>query len=66
VGWESSEAEQAEFVDKFFQLTTGINKEMLIWSFLYDPDTKEPFSSMGLFRKDGTARPAWSEWLKAK
>lgn len=64
-GWESSEAEQAEFVTTFFQLTGDLNSELAIWSFMYDPQTFEPFNSMGLRRADGTARPAWDEWLKA-
>jgi hypothetical protein len=64
-GWESSEAEQAEFVTTFFQLTRDLNSELAIWSFMYDQQTFEPFNSMGLRRADGTARPAWDEWLKA-
>ena len=64
-GWESSEAEQAEFISKFFELTSSLNKELAIWSFMYDPDTVEPFNSMGLRRSDGTARPAWDAWVQA-
>jgi len=64
-GWESSESEQAEFVTRFFELSSGLNKELLIWSFMYDPDTVEPFDSMGLRRSDGTARPAWDAWVRA-
>ena len=63
-GWESSEAEQAEFVTRFFNLTMDLDRELVVWSFLYDQDTVEPFRSMGLRRKDGTARPAWDAWLK--
>jgi hypothetical protein len=66
-GWESSDAEQAEFVVTFFNLTKDLNKELAIWSFLYDQDTVEPFNSMGLLRRsDGTAKPAWNEWLNAR
>ncbi len=65
VGWESSEAEQAEFVTRFFTLAEDIEAVLTIWSFLYDQDTFEPFRSMGLYRSDGTARAAWQEWLKA-
>lgn len=64
-GWESSEEEQAEFVTRFFELTAGLNKELAIWSFMYDPDTSEPFNSMGLRCSDGTARPAWDAWVRA-
>jgi hypothetical protein len=63
-GWESSEPEQAEFIQTFFNLTEDLNTEVLIWSFLYDPETIEPFRSMGLRRDDGTARPSWNAWIK--
>ncbi len=63
-GWESSEEEQAEFVAVFFDLSRDLNKELIIWSFMYDQDTFEPFNSMGLRRgDDGTAKLAWKEWL---
>lgn len=64
-GWESSEAEQAQFVDRFFSLTGSLNREMVIWSFMYDQNTIEPFKSMGLRRSDGTAKEAWAIWLDA-
>lgn len=66
VGWESSDAEQSEFVGKFFTLSKDLNKEMVIWSFLYDQNTIEPFNSMGLYRSDGTAKPAWNTWVEVK
>lgn len=66
-GWESGDAEQAQFVTTFFGMTQGLNKKLAIWSFLYDPDTIEPFNSMGLRRReDGSAKPAWDEWLNAR
>lgn len=65
-GWESSEVEQADFVTKFFNLTKGLDREMVIWSFMYDQNTIEPFKSMGLRRIDGNARLAWDEWIKTK
>lgn len=64
--WESSDAEQAEFVNRFFNLTADLNREMVIWSFMYDPNTTEPFNSMGLRRRDGTAKPGWDAWIKEK
>jgi hypothetical protein len=63
--WESSEEEQAEFVSRFFNLSYDFDKEIVIWSFLYDQDTAVPFNSMGLRRSDGSARPAWEEWVRA-
>lgn len=66
-GWESSEAEQAEFIPAFFNLTRDLHSEFAIWAFVYDQNTAEPFRSMGLRRRgDGTAKPAWDEWLKIK
>jgi len=62
VGWESSEAEQAEFIEKFFDLTGELNVEVDIWTFMYDLNGMEPFDSMGLFRSDGTAKPVWDVW----
>jgi hypothetical protein len=62
LGWESSEAEQAEFIETFHSITKDMNVEITIWSFLYDQKTIEPFRSMGLLREDGTARPAWDFW----
>lgn len=65
--WKNSETKQAEFIKTFFDLTKDLNKEMSVWSFMYDPETFEPFRSMGLRRRsDGTAKPAWNEWIKAK
>ncbi|MCX6767261.1 MAG: hypothetical protein NTY90_00820 [Candidatus Micrarchaeota archaeon] len=64
-GWESSESEQAEFVDVFFNLAGGLDAKLLVWSFLYDQKTAEPFNSMGLWRGDGAAKQAWDKWVKA-
>jgi hypothetical protein len=65
-GWESSEKEQAEFVKTFFELTKDLTMEFVIWSFLYDQDIFEPFSSMGLYAPDGNPKLAWEEWIKQK
>ncbi|WP_373232037.1 hypothetical protein [Cohnella sp.] len=63
-GWESSEAEQEQFIKTFFDRARDMNKEMAVWSFLYDPEHDEPFTSMGLFRRDnGQAKLGWEEWL---
>ena len=61
-GWESSEAEQAEFINKFFELTEGLDVEVAIWSFMYDSDTFEPFNSMGLIARDGHEKLALEVW----
>ncbi|MEK6973668.1 MAG: hypothetical protein AABW41_00250 [Nanoarchaeota archaeon] len=62
-GWESSEDEQAEFVKKFFDLTKDLNKEFIIWSFMYDQKTIEPFNSMGLIDSNtGNDKKSFNEW----
>jgi hypothetical protein len=63
-GWESSEAEQAAFIVNYNELTKNLSVEISVWSFVYDPNTIEPFRSMGLFRDDDTSRPAWDSWIK--
>lgn len=62
-GWESSEEEQAKFAAIFFSSTEELSKEFVIWSFMYDQKTFEPFKSMGLRRGDGTAKLVWDEWI---
>ena len=64
--WESSEEEQAEYITRFFELTKDLNVEVTVWSFMYGQGTIQPFNTMGLRRPDGTARPAWDEWVKGK
>jgi hypothetical protein len=65
-GWESSDSEQAEFINKFWDLSRSLEKELAIWSFMYDQDTVVPFKSMGLYRRDCTPKPAWNEWLNSE
>ncbi len=65
-GWESSVEEQAQFISRFFELNQELKSELIIWSFLYDQNTIEPFNSMGLFEKDGNEKAAWKEWKKNK
>ena len=62
VGWESSPIEQAEYVTRFVDLNEGINVEMMIWSFMYDPQSVEPFRSMGFHDNEGISRPVWNIW----
>jgi hypothetical protein len=65
-GWESSEEEQAEFIDIFLDMSSDLDPEFLVWSFLYDPVTIEPFRSMGLCdREDGRERQAWDAWISS-
>lgn len=63
-GWESSEEEQAEYVERFFELTKDLNVEVTVWSFMYGQGTIQPFNTMGLRRPDGTAKPSWNAWIE--
>ncbi|MBU0461283.1 MAG: hypothetical protein KJ574_01720 [Nanoarchaeota archaeon] len=63
-GWESNDEEQAEFIKKYFELTRNLDPAFNIWSFLYDQDIQEPFTTMGLIKADGTQTAAWDEWVK--
>lgn len=65
-GYESSEAEQAAFVETFFELTKDVDLKLCIWSFLYDQDIVEPFNTMGLYDKRGNAKQAWNAWIQAR
>jgi hypothetical protein len=63
-GWESSPEEQARFVALYKTKTEPLEPELLIWSFLYDQDAPQPFTTMGLLRKDDSNSLAWEAWLK--
>jgi hypothetical protein len=66
-GWESSDAEQASFVDRFFALSNGLNIKIFVWPFLYDPPHNiELFRTMGLISNSGVERPAFQSWVNAK
>lgn len=63
-GWESNESEQAEFVGTFFNLTKSLEPEIVVWAFMYDQNTIEPFNSMGLLGSDGSEKAAWGKWVR--
>lgn len=63
-GWESSVAIQAQFVDRFFSLTQTLDQQFTLWAFLFDPQAKEPFSSMGLLSAGQSTSPTWEAWTK--
>jgi hypothetical protein len=65
-GWGSDEAEQADFVSKFFTLSASLNRTFAVWSFLYDQKTVVPFDTMGFFNSNGTAKQSWQTWLGTK
>jgi len=61
-GWESSETEQADFIRTFFDLTSGIEPSLSIWSFMYDQDVQYPFDLMGLMDVSEAHVEAWEAW----
>lgn len=62
-GWESSEEEQAEFVKIFLTEAKKLEPEFVVWSFLYDQNTMEPFDTMGLFSKESNKKQGMDAWI---
>jgi len=62
-GWESGPEEQAEFIDRFFELTGDVEPVMVVWSFLYDQSVQRPFDTMGLLDAEEAHTEAWDAWL---
>lgn len=69
-GYEGSEDEQMQFLQRFNYLTTGKNMHFANWSFLNDPydwstggNSENPiFDSVGLRNSDGTPKKVTTEW----
>ena len=69
VGWTggdtvSTESEQAEFIDKFFELTDDIDKIIIIWSLLHDWPGGGVFEKMGLIDNTGRKKSSYIKWLE--
>lgn len=62
-GWESSEAEQAEFINKFFELTKELDVNIAIWSFMYDQAGFPPFEHTGLIDRNKKEKQGWTNWI---
>lgn len=60
--WSGSPEKQAAFLARLPDLIDGADVAFWVWSFLYDPPTVVPFSTMGLIAADGSERPAWAVW----
>lgn len=54
---------QARFVERFGELTVGVDVVFYVWSFLFDQDIPAPFANMGLIAADGTERAGWHAWV---
>ncbi|MDE1851996.1 MAG: hypothetical protein KGH69_04915 [Candidatus Micrarchaeota archaeon] len=65
-GWSSTPAEQAAFISRLSNMTSGGSISMRIWSFAYDQNVGEPFTNMGLLYSNGTAKPAWQSWVSMR
>ena len=61
-GWESSAKEQAQFVEKYFDLTKELDVKANIWTFLYDSDSQEFFRTMGLLKDNEETSLAFEAW----
>lgn len=65
-GWESSEKEQAEFVERYFLLTNDLDVRLNIWSFLYPQGRDELFSKMGLLKEGEESSLGFDAWKKGR
>lgn len=76
IGWPSTngEAEQAEFLVRFLELTKGVNVEMVNWLFLHEVQFtgrsagifETGSSTIALKRSDGTRKEVYYLWLDLK
>lgn len=71
LGWSSdpkyggSEASQARFLQRFAELTRGLDVRLVNYFFLYDNDAFGPaFSAMGLYDKQGKPKEAAGVWRR--
>jgi len=72
IGWPStnSEAEQAEFLDVFFERTEGMDVEFVNWLFLHEIQlegavgsiTSEETQTIALRNADGSQKEIYSKW----
>ena len=66
-GWESTEQEQADFINRFSELTTRLDSQFVIWPFLYDQPVQTPFANMGLLgvaQKQTLGLTAWDTYRR--
>jgi hypothetical protein len=63
-GWEGSQEEQAAFIQRFFDLTSELDLEIAVWSFMYDLEVFQPFDSMGLIDREGNEKMSWEAWTR--
>jgi hypothetical protein len=63
-GYGGSEAEQLAFVERFAQLTGGLDVELVLWAFPNDvgADINPSFEFLSLRTNAGEAKPAMAAW----
>ena len=61
-GWESTPQEQAQYINRYFELSATIDPVFTIWSFYYDQGTFPPFNTMGLMDTNMTETAGLEAW----
>ncbi|MDX1535836.1 MAG: hypothetical protein R3346_03690 [Candidatus Spechtbacterales bacterium] len=60
--WESSVEEQERYIRKLPSLISPTNPKFVTWLFLYDQETRPPFTTMGLLAPEDETSDAWEAW----
>ncbi len=61
-GWSGSSEEQAVYIRRLPELLGEAHPRFVVWPFLYDPKTTQPFDSAGLLAPGQETSPAWEAW----
>lgn len=61
-GWESNEAEQSQFIERFKTLIERVAPDVVIWPFLYDQNIAAPFKQIGLLSPTATSSLGYEAW----
>lgn len=65
-GRSSSEEEQAEFLNRFLDLTKNLDKEFVIWTLPHDTNSHDLFGTIGLKKNDGSKKQVYDVWIDLK
>ena len=65
-GRTSSEKEQAEFLDRFLELTKNLDKEFVVWTLAYDLNGNNLFSTIALRKNNGEKKEVYNKWMELK
>ena len=62
-GWESSDDEQARFIQRYFELTKDLDVRVNIWLHLYEQEqAQEPFKKMSLLSGNEETSAGFEAW----